>query len=151
MKTKNTFFFKLKCTSFLLVLFLIGACPILFLKASSSQLDNTKTDWWLVRAKNHETPGFNDKLHYKLETYDGYCLGDTTRKVVYLTFDEGYENGYTAKILDALKGQNVKAMFFVTLPYVRQNPDLIKRMAAEGHYVCNHTDHHLSIDRKSVV
>lgn len=145
MKTKNTFFFKLKCTSFLLVLFLIGACPILFLKASSSQLDNTKTDWWLVRAKNHETPGFNDKLHYKLETYDGYCLGDTTRKVVYLTFDEGYENGYTAKILDALKGQNVKAMFFVTLPYVRQNPDLIKRMAAEGHYVCNHTDHHLSM------
>ncbi len=112
---------------------------------SNTNLDTKKTDWWLVRPKNHEAPRFNDKLGYKLEDFGGYCLGDTSRKVVYLTFDEGYENGYTAKILDALKSQNVKAMFFVTLPYVKQNPDLIKRMNDEGHYVCNHTNHHLSM------
>lgn len=129
-------------------LYLIFSFLFLISSLSASQvasLDRTKTDWWLVRPKNHETPGFNTSLKYKLEDYGGICLGDTARKVVYLTFDEGYENGYTSKILDALKASNVKAMFFVTLPYVNQNPDLIKRMYEEGHYVCNHTDHHLSM------
>ena len=124
------------------LLFFIG--PMLH-ATDTAALDRTKTDWWLVRPKNHETPGFNTSLIYKLEDYGGHCLGDTSRKVIYLTFDEGYENGYTSKILDALKAANVKAMFFVTLPYVKQNPALIKRMADEGHYVCNHTDHHLSM------
>lgn len=145
MKTKNTFSLKVKCYGFLFLLAMIGLCPIILLKANASSLDNTKTDWWLVRAKNHQTPGFNDKLGYKLEDYGGCCLGDTTRQVIYLTFDEGYENGYTAKILDVLKAQDAKAMFFVTLPYVNQNPELIKRMHDEGHYVCNHTNHHLSM------
>ena len=137
-------------TIFLHLILLLGLCiisifPIKVLYANTSHLDNTKTDWWLVRAKNHQTPGFNEKLSYKLQDYDGYCLGDTTRPVIYLTFDEGYENGYTGKILDVLKAHDVKAMFFVTLPYLSQNPDLIKRMYDEGHYVCNHTDHHLSM------
>ena len=148
MKTKNTFSFK--CSKGLCaILFSLVALSTLFFTPlyaqSLSNLDNTKTDWWLVRSKNHQTPGFNDKLNYKLEDYGGYCLGDTNRQVIYLTFDEGYENGYTAKILDVLKSHDVKAMFFVTLPYVNQNPDLIKRMYDEGHYVCNHTDHHLSM------
>lgn len=145
MKTKNTFSFHLKKGLYVLLFGLILLSSLSPKPFYASSLDNTKTDWWLVRAKNHQTPGFNDKLSYKLEDYDGCCLGDTTRQVVYLTFDEGYENGYTAKILDVLKAQNVKAMFFVTLPYVNRNPDLIKRMYDEGHYVCNHTNHHLSM------
>ena len=148
MKTKNTFSFKWS-KELCAILFSLVALSTLFFKPlyaqSLSNLDNTKTDWWLVRSKNHQTPGFNDKLGYKIEDYGGYCLGDTNRQVIYLTFDEGYENGYTAKILDVLKSHDVKAMFFVTLPYVNQNPDLIKRMYDEGHYVCNHTDHHLSM------
>lgn len=145
MKTKNNTFTR-RAFSFLLALLITCSLfPSNLSYANAASLDNTKTDWWLVRAKDHKTPGFNDKLGYKLEDYGGCCLGDTTRQVVYLTFDEGYENGYTSKILDVLKTQDVKAMFFVTLPYVKQNPDLIKRMYDEGHYVCNHTDHHLSM------
>lgn len=145
MKTKNSTLNR-KCFYFLLVILLTFClCPFKLSYAHATSLDNTKTDWWLVRAKDHKTPGFNDKLSYNLEDYSACCLGDITRPVIYLTFDEGYENGYTPKILDVLKEQNVKAMFFVTLPYVNKNPDLIERMYEEGHYVCNHTDHHLSM------
>ena len=63
---------------------------------------------------------------------------------IYLTFDEGYENGYTAKILDVLKEKECPAVFFVTMPYVRQQPDLIKRMIDEGHIVGNHSVNHPS-------
>ncbi|MBQ2756383.1 MAG: polysaccharide deacetylase family protein, partial [Oscillospiraceae bacterium] len=62
--------------------------------------------------------------------------------VIYLTFDEGYENGYTPKILDVLKEKEVSAVFFVTLSYAKNNPDLIKRMIDEGHIVGNHSSTH---------
>lgn len=61
---------------------------------------------------------------------------------IYLTFDEGYENGYTPAILDVLKEKNVRAVFFVTYPFAKQNPDLIRRMIAEGHIVGNHSVNH---------
>ncbi len=112
---------------------------------ADTQLDNTKIDWWIVRDKEHNTPRVNDKLTFKLEDYNAYYVGDTTKPVLYLTFDEGYENGYTAQILDVLKKTNVKAVFFVTSPYVTQNPDLIKRMYEEGHLVANHTKSHPSM------
>lgn len=114
-------------------------------KTDTSSLDNTKTSWWFKPNANHTTPEINTKLSYKLEDYDAHYVGDTTRKVLYLTFDEGYENGYTAKILDTLKANDVKAIFFVTSPYVKGNPDLIKRMVDEGHIVGNHTNHHPSM------
>lgn len=110
-------------------------------------LDNTKVDWWLVRAKDHEIPRFNTKLTFKLEDYDAICLGDTTRKVIYLTFDEGYEKGYTPLILDTLKQYHVKAMFFVTGPYITDNPEIIKRMTDEGHLVANHSMRHPSMPK----
>jgi peptidoglycan-N-acetylmuramic acid deacetylase len=110
-----------------------------------SQIDNTKTDWWLVRNKNHETPRVNDKLSYDYATYDAYYVGDTTQPVLYLTFDEGYEQGYTAKILDVLKEKNVPAVFFVTSPYLTTQPELVKRMVAEGHLVGNHSKNHPSM------
>lgn len=67
-----------------------------------------------------------------------------SRKVLYLTFDEGYENGYSAKILDVLKEKNVRAVFFVTEPYAKSNSALVKRMIAEGHIVGNHSVTHPS-------
>ena len=73
-----------------------------------------------------------------------YC-GDNSKKDIFLTFDEGYENGNTAKILDILKNNKVPAAFFVTRPYVKDYPDLIKRMDEEGHLVCNHSSHHPSM------
>jgi len=72
----------------------------------------------------------------------GVYLGDTTKKVIYLTFDEGYENGYTSKILDVLRDNNVKAVFFITGPYLNEHEDLVRRMVEEGHVVGNHTVHH---------
>ena len=77
-----------------------------------------------------------------LKKLDGAYLGDTSQPVIYLTFDAGYENGHTAKILDVLKKRNVPAAFFLVGHYLEQNPDLVRRMVAEGHTVGNHTMHH---------
>ena len=68
----------------------------------------------------------------------GFCLGNKEEKSVYLTFDEGYEAGYTEQILDVLKENDVKATFFITAHYVNSQPDLVKRMINEGHIVGNH-------------
>ena len=78
----------------------------------------------------------------ELSKYGGAYLGDTTQKVLYLTFDAGYENGCTAKILDVLKKHQVPAAFFLVGTYMQSHPDLVKRMADEGHTVGNHTMHH---------
>lgn len=77
-----------------------------------------------------------------LSKYDAAYLGNTGEKVLYLTFDAGYENGCTGQILDALKAQNVKAAFFLVGNYIEKNPDLVRRMVEEGHIVANHTMHH---------
>lgn len=77
-----------------------------------------------------------------IDKYDTYYVGDQNKKVIYLTFDEGYENGNTGKILDILKEHKVPAAFFVVKPYITQNADLIKRMENEGHIVGNHSWHH---------
>ena len=78
----------------------------------------------------------------ELSKYSAYYLGDTAQKVIYLTFDCGYENGNTEKILDALKKHNAPAAFFVVGHMIESAPDVVKRMAAEGHIVGNHTFHH---------
>ena len=78
----------------------------------------------------------------ELAKFDGAYLGDTGEKVLYLTFDAGYENGCTGKILDILKKHQVPAAFFLVGNYMQTNPDLVRRMAQEGHIVGNHTMHH---------
>lgn len=77
-----------------------------------------------------------------LAWYDAYYVGDDSKKVIYLTFDCGYENGNTEPILDALKKHNVNATFFVVGHFLETAPDLVKRMVEEGHAVGNHTYHH---------
>lgn len=72
-------------------------------------------------------------------------IGDENERTIYLTFDEGYENGYTEDILDTLKEKNVRATFYVTLDYVKSSPDIVKRMIDEGHAVGNHTCSHPSL------
>lgn len=78
----------------------------------------------------------------ELKKYDAWYLGDDTEKILYLTFDCGYENGNTEKILDALKKHNAKAAFFVVGHFLESAPELVKRMSAEGHTVGNHTWSH---------
>ena len=78
----------------------------------------------------------------ELARYDGFYIGDPGEKVIYLTFDAGYENGCTAEILDILKKHEVSAAFFLVGNYMEKNADLVRRMVEEGHIVGNHTMHH---------
>lgn len=116
-------------------------------KSKSEDLDNETTSWFYIPNNSHTVPDINPNLDYDLSDYDAIYNLDTNKeaKTLYLTFDEGYENGYTSKILDILKEKNVKAVFFVTSYYLENNPDLIKRMVSEGHIVGNHSKSHLSM------
>lgn len=112
-----------------------------------SNKDNEIVSWFYIPNDTHTTPQINPKLTYDLSTYDAIYNGEVNKnsKTLYLTFDEGYENGYTSKILDILKEKNVKAVFFVTSYYLEKNPELVKRMVAEGHIVGNHSKSHVSM------
>ena len=85
----------------------------------------------------------------QLRQFDTVYLGDTSEKVIYLTFDAGYENGCTAKILDVLQKHQVKAAFFLVGNYIEKNVDLVRRMVKEGHIVGNHTMHHYDMSKLS--
>ena len=85
----------------------------------------------------------------QLQKYDSAYLGDTSKKTVYLTFDAGYENGCTEKILDVLKKHGISAAFFLVGNYMERNPDLVRRMVNEGHIVGNHTMHHYNMEKIS--
>ena len=99
-----------------------------------------RKSWWFKRNTENTPPSAQQDI--AIDNYDAYYLGDTQTKIIYLTFDEGYENGYSEKILDVLKEYDVKAAFFVTKSYIRDNTELIKRMVAEGHVVGNHSVTH---------
>lgn len=107
-----------------------------------STLDNTKIGWGIKRNGEHIQPDLGKKNRELLEKYDGIALGDSEKKYLYLTFDEGYEAGYTSQILDILKENDVKATFFLTAHYLNTNEELVKRMIDEGHIVGNHTVNH---------
>ncbi|MFA9398772.1 MAG: delta-lactam-biosynthetic de-N-acetylase [Clostridiaceae bacterium] len=107
---------------------------------------STKELNWFYEIKKDETPSSEPtEILDLINKYSAYYLGDTSKKIIYLTFDEGYENGLSENILDILKGKDVKAAFFVTTTYIKANPELIKRMVNEGHLVCNHSTHHPSM------
>jgi len=112
-------------------------------KTNTTGLSNKKIGWYFMKKKDHTTPGSPSEIK-DIEKYDAYYVGDTSEKVIYLTFDEGYENGYSSKILDVLDEYNVKAAFFVTKSYIKENQELVKRMISEGHIVGNHSVKHLS-------
>lgn len=100
--------------------------------------------WYVMRNKNHAAPSIDRNLGFKLSDYQAYYIG-SREKTIFLTFDEGYEKGYTASILDTLKNHQVPAAFFVTEPYIKSNPLLITRMVDEGHMVVNHSKTHPSM------
>lgn len=106
------------------------------------------TNWGLKFNNEGEAPIGNATVDF-LKQYHSYFIGDMNKKTIYLTFDAGYENGYTPHILDVLKKHNVKAAFFVVGNFIKENPDLINRMVAEGHIVGNHTYHHPDMSKIS--
>ena len=104
--------------------------------------------WGLSFRQEGQPPmGNADAAH--LSRYDAAYIGNTQEKVLYLTFDAGYENGCTAAILDALKKHQVPAAFFLVGNYIEKNADLVRRMTEEGHIVANHTMHHHDMSRLS--
>ena len=114
---------------------------------SSQGLSNKKIGWGIKRNDNHEQPDLGKTNKTILEKYNGIAMGNNKDKFIYLTFDEGYEAGYTPKILDTLKENNVTATFFITAHYLNTEPDLVKRMIDEGHIVGNHTPKSLMSDK----
>lgn len=106
--------------------------------------NNDKYSWWLRLNSNHELSGIDPHAEGIINDYDIIYAGDNNQKKIYLTFDEGYENGYTPMILDTLKENDVSAIFFVTGSYLRRNPELVRRMLEEGHKVGSHSVNHPS-------
>ena len=107
------------------------------------------TGSWGLSFRQEGAPPIGTAGADQLGRYDAAYLGDTSEKVLYLTFDAGYENGCTAQILDTLKKHNVKAAFFLVGNYIQRNADLVRRMVQEGHTVGNHTMHHPDMSKLS--
>ena len=116
--------------------------------AGLDSLSTEKVVWGPGNIVDHKQPNDPLLLQKQYASMNAKWLLDDDKKIC-LTFDEGYENGYTPQILDTLKEKKVKAIFFVTYDFASQNPDLVKRMIAEGHTVGNHSYRHYSMDEVS--
>lgn len=106
-----------------------------------------ETGSWGLSFQQEGAPPVANVGSKQLKPYNAAYLGNTEEKVLYLTFDAGYENGNTAKILDALKKHNAKGAFFLVGNFARDNADLVRRMTEEGHIVGNHTMHHYNMSK----
>lgn len=113
------------------------------LTSTSTVVSNQKIGWGIKRNDNHEQPDVGANNRKILEENNGICLGSKEKKYIYLTFDEGYEAGYTSKLLEILKNNEVKATFFITAHYLNTQEELVKQMIEEGHIVGNHTPKYL--------
>ncbi|HET7578916.1 MAG TPA: delta-lactam-biosynthetic de-N-acetylase [Bacillales bacterium] len=123
-------------------IFVLGFAAIIPLTAAASPYSNASHDWYFKRSANHGPATTEPEYEALLNKYGGIFQGNTHKKFIYLTFDNGYEQGYTSRILDTLKKKQVPAAFFVTGHYLESEPDLVKRMVKEGHIVGNHSWSH---------
>lgn len=115
------------------------------IETSSNSISNVKIEWGIKRNDKHEQPDVGQKNKELIDKYKGICMGNNEKKYIYLTFDNGYEAGYTNKILEVLKQNDVTATFFITAHYLNTEPELVKQMIDEGHIVGNHTVNHKSM------
>lgn len=136
--------------------FLILLCALLLsgMFGISCHATQASYNWYCVHVKDHVQPRVGADLSFA-EELDGFYIDhrhqswEDAEKVIYLTFDAGYENGNIAKILDVLRDEQVTGAFFILGNLITQNTDLVKRMAEEGHTVCNHTVRHKNMSAKS--
>ena len=137
----------------LLIIILIIVCVFviqnnkntIYTSSNVTGYDNKKIEWGIKRNSNHEQPDLGSKNKELMEKYNGLCIGNNSKKNIYLTFDAGYEAGYTIKILDVLKEKGVSATFFITSHYLNTADEQVKRMIEEGHTIGNHTVNHKSM------
>ena len=127
----------------LLLAIAVAAAVAIHIFAGSS----LETGSWGLSFPQEGAPPIGNAGRDQLKAYNAAYIGDTSRKVLYLTFDAGYENGSTEKILDVLKAQQVPAAFFLVGNYMEKNADLVRRMMEEGHIVGNHTMHHYDMSK----
>ena len=117
--------------------------------SATSSISNKKISWGIKRGKNHDQPDLGNENKKIINRYNGICIGNSEKKYIYLTFDCGYEAGYTEKILEILKQNDVKATFFITGHYLNTASDTVKKMIDEGHIVGNHTSDHICMPESS--
>jgi peptidoglycan-N-acetylmuramic acid deacetylase len=117
--------------------------------SAASASASAGTGWGLKFHEDGQRPDGNSAME-ELAAYDAFYAQDTEEKVIYLTFDCGYENGNTEPILDTLKKHGAPAAFFVVGTYIESEPELVRRMADEGHIVGNHTWHHPDLTQLDV-
>lgn len=131
-------------------LMLAGIAVSLFcfaLSALFTAQNAVPTGSWGLSFRTEGQPPIGNATAAALRNYDAVYVGDPGEKVIYLTFDAGYENGCTEQILDVLKARGVPAAFFVVGNYLQTAPELVQRMVDEGHLVGNHTEHHWDMSR----
>lgn len=116
-----------------------------FTSAKTENISNKKICWGIKNGTNHSQPDVGSKNKELVNKYNGISLGNSEKKYIYLTFDLGYEAGYTNQILDSLKQENVNATFFITAHYVNTAGDILQRMIDEKQIVGNHTVNHKSM------
>ena len=124
---------------FLLLCAAIAVMAIVLVQFSAESIE---TGAWGLSFRQENTAPIGPASSEELARFNAAYLGNTQEKVIYLTFDAGYENGCTGKILDVLKKHDVPAAFFLVGNYIEKNADLVRRMVSEGHIVGNHTMHH---------
>ena len=121
---------------------IVALCAAVVLVVGQFAEQVVETGAWGLSFRQEGQPPSGPASNTQLQKYDAAYLGNPAEKELYLTFDAGYENGNTEKILDVLKAHNVPAAFFLVGHYVEKNADLVRRMVEEGHIVGNHTMHH---------
>lgn len=138
---KRSLFQKTAVILFLIAAFFAGRLGAKLTKGEPAVTVSAEGNWGLSFQEEGKPPVAN-ATYEELAQYNAWYAQDTQEKVIYLTFDCGYENGNTPAILAALKKHGVPATFFVVGNFLADNPDLVKQMLAEGHTVGNHTYHH---------
>lgn len=153
MKLNRKYIRRLKLPAILLGAFVLGSVTGKITSAINKETQALETsadssNWGLSFQEEGKKPVGNATME-DLKQYDAYYAADTEDKIIYLTFDCGYENGNMPAILDALKKHQVSATFFVVGNFISDQPDLIKRMVTEGHTVGNHTFTHPDMSKIS--
>jgi peptidoglycan-N-acetylmuramic acid deacetylase len=129
----------------------MGICLFITSSANSAyaEYSNSPIHWGFKKSSDGKPADAGKPLQNLIEKHGAFYMGDPDKKYLYLTFDNGYEKGYTGQILDILKKEKVPATFFVTGHYLKSVPEIVKRMVDEGHIVGNHSWHHPDLTRVS--
>lgn len=140
---------KISRIAFSILIMAIVIFQFTILARATETNSNNFVAWGLKRSNNHEQPKLDSASLELLNKYNGIAMGNQEKPYLYLTFDMGYEAGFTEKILDVLEENNVKALFFITGHYLNTQEALVKRMIEDGHTVGNHTVNHKSLQNIS--